>query len=123
MLKIALPLAGGQLCMHFGHCREFAFVEVDEAARKIVKIEKQTPPPHEPGVMPRWIAEQGATLVIAGGMGAMAQQLLAGKNIKVLTGAPVGTPEQIVADYLAGTLATGDNVCGHDGEEGHNCNH
>ena len=27
--KIAIPLAEGKLCMHFGHCEKFAIIEVD----------------------------------------------------------------------------------------------
>ena len=33
-MKIAIPLAAGRLCMHFGHCEQFALVEVDEAPRR-----------------------------------------------------------------------------------------
>lgn len=33
-MKIAIPMAGGQLCMHFGHCEQFALVDVDETAGK-----------------------------------------------------------------------------------------
>ncbi len=123
MLKIAVPLAGGRLCMHFGHCQEFAFLEVDETAGKILKFETLTPPPHEPGVIPRWIAEQGAAVVIAGGMGAMAQELLTGRGVEVITGASPLPPEVLAAGYLAGTLASGENVCDHDHGSDHNCGH
>ena len=34
-MKIALPLADGKLCMHFGHCEIFAIVEVDDIAKTI----------------------------------------------------------------------------------------
>ena len=112
-MKIAIPLAGGKLCLHFGHCEQFAVVEADEAAKKIVGVEKLTPPPHEPGLLPRWLGEKGVDLVIAGGMGGRAQQLFAGQGISVLTGAPVATPEQIVVAYFAGNLQLGENTCDH----------
>lgn len=112
-MKIALPLAENQLCMHFGHCEVFAFLEVDEEEKKIIKKELLTPPPHEPGILPPWIKSHGANIVIAGGMGARAQSLFQAQGIKVITGAPVDSPENIVRNYLKGTLQTGDNVCDH----------
>lgn len=122
MLKIAIPMANGQLCMHFGHCEEFAFVEVDENAKKIVKVEKLVPPPHEPGVIPRWIAASGAKLAIVGGMGGMAQQILAQSGVQVIAGVQSDTPENIVNAYLNDILNCGENVCDHDQEHhGHNC--
>ena len=53
--------------MHFGHCERFALLDVDLDARAITVREDLTPPPHEPGVLPRWLAEQGVGLVLAGG--------------------------------------------------------
>jgi len=46
-------------------------------------------------------------------MGQRAQMLFNEKNIDVIVGAPVEAPETLVADYLAGTLQTGVNVCDH----------
>ncbi|MDD2433572.1 MAG: NifB/NifX family molybdenum-iron cluster-binding protein [Clostridia bacterium] len=112
-MKIALPLAENQLSMHFGHCETFAFLEVDEVGKKIIKKELLTPPPHEPGILPTWIKKQDVDLVIAGGMGGRAQNLFQEQGIKVITGAPIDSPENIVQSYLNGTLQTGDNVCDH----------
>jgi len=111
-MKIAIPLADGRLCMHFGHCQQFALVEVDEQ-KNIVDKTMLTPPPHEPGVLPAWLNEQGATVIIAGGMGSRAQQLFAQNNITVVVGAPAEQPEQLVAAYLSDKLETGDNTCDH----------
>jgi ATP-binding protein involved in chromosome partitioning len=111
-MKIAIPVANGQLCLHFGHCEQFAIVAVDED-RNITGTELLTPPPHEPGVLPRWLSEQGANVIIAGGMGRRAQGLLAESGIEVVVGAPAGEPEQVVAAYLEGTLEAGQNVCDH----------
>lgn len=113
MIKIAIPLANNELCMHFGHCEQFAIVEADEQTKKIIKTELLTPPPHEPGVLPRWLGSKGVNMVIAGGMGKRAQDLFAAQNVKVLVGAPAGTPEKLVTDFLAGKLKPGANVCDH----------
>ena len=112
-MKIAIPTAGGVLCMHFGHCEQFAFVSVDQEKKEVLGVEFLNPPPHEPGVLPRWVAEQGAKLVIAGGMGARAQSLFTEQGVQVVVGAMGGKPEEIVKAYLDGNLEVGQNVCDH----------
>jgi ATP-binding protein involved in chromosome partitioning len=113
VVKIAIPLVDGKLCMHFGHCAQFALLAVDEKTKSIADKQLLTPPPHEPGVLPRWLHEQGATVIIAGGMGQRAQSLFSESGIQVVVGAPAETPEKLVASYLAGTLVSGANVCDH----------
>lgn len=112
-MRIAIPLADGRLCMHFGHCAQFALLDVDERAKAITATTRLDPPAHEPGVLPRWLKEQGATVIIAGGMGQRAQSLFAEQGIQVVVGAPADTPEALVAAFLAGALATGRNTCDH----------
>ncbi len=112
-LKIAVPVVNGQLCMHFGHSDKFALVSVDPEKKVIQNVDLLTPPPHEPGVLPKWLSEQQATMVIAGGMGSRAQSLFTEYGIQVVTGASAGTPEDVVQAYLEGTLVTGENICDH----------
>ncbi len=112
-MRIAIPLAEGRLAMHFGHCQTFALLDVDKATGAVSKRQDLQPPPHEPGVLPRWLHEQGANLIIAGGMGQRAQMLFAENKIQVLVGAPAETPEKLTADFLAGKLQTGTNACDH----------
>ncbi len=112
-MKIAIPLANGKLCMHFGHCEQFALIDVDEAAKTIGSLSTVTPPPHEPGVLPRWLHEQGANVIIAGGMGQRAQALFAQNGIRVVVGAAGEDPARVVRAYMNGTLETGENFCAH----------
>jgi predicted Fe-Mo cluster-binding NifX family protein len=112
-MKIALPVAGGSLSMHFGHTEGFALVDVDREGRNVIRVEIAPAPPHEPGVLPRWLAERGVDLVIAGGMGRRAQDLFAQSGIEVIVGAPAGDPEELVRAYLADGLVAGPNVCDH----------
>ncbi len=112
-MKIAIPVANEKLCMHFGHCETFAVLTVDPQTKKITGRENIVPPPHEPGVLPRWLGEQKVTVIIAGGMGQRAQQLFAEQNISVVVGAPSVAPDTLIADYLAGTLQSGANACDH----------
>ena len=112
-MRIAIPLANGKLSMHFGHCEQFALIDTDPEKSIITARENVDSPPHEPGLLPAWLAERGANVIIAGGMGQRAQGLFAGQGIKVVIGAPAETPEQLVSDYLSGTLQSGENICDH----------
>lgn len=112
-MRIAIPITGGALSAHFGHCETFALIDVDPEAKKIVRRTDLEPPPHEPGLLPSWLKKQGANLIIAGGMGQRAQDLFAENGIQVLVGAPSEKPGKLAADYLNGTLRTGENVCDH----------
>ena len=88
-------------------------LDVDPGEKVIVHEETITPPPHEPGLLPRWLGDRGVNLIIAGGMGSRAQGLFAERNIRVVTGAPADAPEALVRAYLDGSLQTGDNACDH----------
>ncbi len=113
MIKIAIPLAEGKLTMHFGHCSSFALVDVDPQTKEIRTREDVAAPPHQPGLLPPWLAERGVTMIIAGGMGQRARELFTEQNIQVVVGAPAEIPEVLIKKYFAGTLQTGDNVCDH----------
>ena len=110
-MKFAIPLAEGKLTAHFGHCQEFALVDVED--NEIKNKETIVPPPHEPGVLPKWLHDLGTTVIIAGGMGGRALDLFAQNDIKVVVGAPALTPEELVRQYLDNKLEAGANVCDH----------
>lgn len=110
-IVFAIPLAGGKLSSHFGHCEQFALIETENG--KITGKRMQPPPPHEPGLLPRWLKSMGAQVIIAGGMGSRAQQLFIEGGIKVVTGAPMDSPESLVNQYMNNALLTGENVCDH----------
>ena len=112
-MKIAIPVADGRLSAHFGHCDQFAIFESDQQGKEVVSKSMHDAPPHEPGLLPRWLHELGADVIIAGGMGQRAQQLFAQNEITVVIGAPTDTPEQLATAYLAGKLQTGENICDH----------
>jgi predicted Fe-Mo cluster-binding NifX family protein len=110
-MKIAMPIQGGKLSQHFGHSEQFSLFEIED--QSVRDREELTPPPHEPGLLPRWLKEQGVTLVIAGGMGQRAQQIFEQAGIEVICGAPSESPATVVDSYLKGDLETGDNACDH----------
>lgn len=112
-MRIAIPLAGGRLAQHFGHCEKFALVDVDPEARQITASSEVEAPEHQPGLLPPWLKERGVGLVIAGGMGSRAHALFQAAGIDVLTGAQEETPKALVNQYLNGGLVTGPNACDH----------
>ena len=112
-MKIAIPCADKMLTPHFGHCEEFAILEADKETKEVKEVTFITPPPHEPGLLPRWLGERNINLIIAGGMGMKAQQLFSSQGIDVVTGASAGDPKDVALSYLNGTLQTGSNLCDH----------
>ena len=112
-MKIAIPVENGHLSTHFGHCAEFAVYDIDPATKVTRAKALHRAPPHEPGVLPRWLHEQGANVIITGGMGQRARQLFAQQGIQVVIGAPPDRADDVLAAYLGGTLQTGVNPCDH----------
>ena len=110
-MRIAVPTTAGKVSAHFGHCEKFALFDIRDG-----QIESECyllPPDHEPGAFPRWLKEQGAELIISGGMGRRALDLFSHENIQVITGASASEPEELVKAYLEGNLRSGENICSH----------
>jgi predicted Fe-Mo cluster-binding NifX family protein len=130
---IAVPVEDGKACAHFGRCEAFAIVEVAShyvegqatASQSVVGQSELTPPAHQPGAYPRFLAEAGVTVVIAGGMGGKARDLFRENNIAVHTGVGLDDPRHLVEQFLRNELKTGDNLCSHgEGDaHGHHCGH
>ncbi|MGD2034033.1 MAG: NifB/NifX family molybdenum-iron cluster-binding protein [Bacteroidales bacterium] len=110
--KVAVPVnEKGILDAHFGHCRFFALVETEN--NKIVSEEKVVPPPHEPGVLPKWLAERGVTDILAGGMGQRAIRLFNQYKVNVFVGAAQLSVNELVEGFLNETLNFSSNYCDH----------
>ena len=112
-MRYAVPVSGGMVSPHFGHCEHFALIDVDEDRKEIIRKELVPSPGHQPGLLPQWLAEQGVALVIAGGMGSRAQSLFQQNRIGVIIGTLETDPEKVIMSHLNGQLATGDNICDH----------
>ena len=108
---LAVPIIDGKLCAHFGHCEKFAVIETDD--QKIIGIEFITPPLHQPGTYPRFLASKGVSTIIAGGIGVKAQDIFAQHHIEVFLGVGAEDPEKLVEQYFKNQLKTGENLCDH----------
>ncbi len=113
-LTIAIPIYAGAVSAHFGHPEHFAFLAVDMKQKTILSVDNRVPPPHEPGVLPRWLRDQGAAVVLAGGIGPRAVQILEQFGMNVITGVPAIPAEDAVRLWLGEGLNAGANSCDHD---------
>ena len=98
-MRIAVPVANKRFCMRLGHCQVFAFFDVDENEIVIRNREELPPPPFELGILPQWIKEQGADIVLAGDMGQRAQGLFNDNGVEVILGVTENNPAQAVLNY------------------------
>ncbi|RPI00518.1 MAG: ATPase [Calditrichaeota bacterium] len=113
MHRFAIPTANGELCRHFGHCEQFTIIDFELSSGRVIAEKCVTPPPHEPGRLPRWLHEQSVQTILAGGMGAHAQNLFQELGIHVVTGVEAGKPESLILAYSRGELVISDNRCNH----------
>ena len=110
--RIAVPVnEAGILDGHFGHCK--FFILLDEENGEIVKEDKVVPPPHEPGLLPGWLADKGVTDIISGGMGERAIELFNARGVNAFVGAPKLSATFLAKEYLNGKLEGTANYCDH----------
>ena len=129
-MKIAIPTLDGKLCAHFGHCETFSFAEINPDTKEIIEIYSGAPKEGISCQCAGWIAEQGAEIVLAGGMGGRPMMMFEQLGIQVISGCPELPIQEIVKQFLENSLIIGENSCNH-GEghvchghgEGHHCGH
>jgi predicted Fe-Mo cluster-binding NifX family protein len=107
-MKIAVACEGKNITQHFGHCENFTFFETE--GNKIIGSESLSNPGHRPGVLPKFVSDNGAKVIIAGGMGGGAVELFNEADIEVIVGAQ-GDAGASVTAYLAGELVSTGSVC------------
>ena len=89
---------------HFGRCPHFILVDLSE--RKVIDVMEIDNPfygSHRPGAVPGFIHQQGADVMLTGGMGTRAIQFFAQYDIEAATGA-AGTVRTSLERYLGGQL-------------------
>jgi predicted DNA-binding protein (UPF0251 family)/predicted Fe-Mo cluster-binding NifX family protein len=101
---------------HFGHTKEFALYKMEE--NQVTDISFVTPPPHEPGVLPRFLGDNNVDVIITGGMGRMAIDLFHQQGIDVVLGA-TGSLDQNINEFLGGVLTSTGSACNHHHGEHH----
>jgi len=120
-MKIAIPVHQGKFSEHFGGAEAFAFYTVDLDSRTVGEPLLEAPPEHGRGVFPMWLRRQGATVVLAGGMGPRASSILVQHGIQVVLGVRGDDPDEVVQAYVDGRLEATGEMCNEHGY--HDCGH
>lgn len=115
-MKIAISAASGQVYAHFGRAPEFVFVTIED--NKVVKQESIPNPGHTVGSIPEFVNQQGASVMIAGGMGPRAVNFFGQFGIDVIVGV-TGSIDDVIAKILDGTLEGGETLCSPGVGKGH----
>jgi predicted Fe-Mo cluster-binding NifX family protein len=111
----------GQISQHFGRCPYYLLVEVEGSEiKKTDAVDNPYYDDHIPGMVPKFINEQGVNVMVAGGMGPRAIDMFSNFGIEVVTGA-VGNTGNVLQAYLKGEIS-GVEPCKHDHPGDHdNC--
>jgi predicted Fe-Mo cluster-binding NifX family protein len=125
-MKIAIPVTrDNHIDDHFGHCEQYGVYTIS-AESKIVDVQTIK---SEQGCgcksnIASVLADQGVTIMLAGGIGGGAINVLNNWGIDVVRGCS-GKAVDVVNDYVAGMLTDSGESCHqheqHQGE-GHQCN-
>ncbi len=123
-MKIAVPVtSSNQIDGHFGHCEFYNIYTVSET-KKIVET-KRMDSPQGCGCksnIASVLAEAGVKIMLAGGIGNGAINVLNRNGIEVVRGCS-GSAEVIVNLFIEGQICDSGSSCSHTHEEGHTCNH
>ena len=114
MKTVAIPTSSGTVDAHFGHCAEFTLFDVTEENTLVEgRLRTIDAPPHQPGLLPKWLAVRGINVILAGGMGQRAIELFNQEGVDVLIGIKPAPVEEVIAAYLDGSLQAEGNLCDH----------
>ncbi|MFX1451141.1 MAG: NifB/NifX family molybdenum-iron cluster-binding protein [Promethearchaeota archaeon] len=113
---IAICSDSGTVSPHFGRAPEFTFVTIEN--NKVVGKKVLQNPGHEVGSIPKFVYEQGAKWMIAGGMGHRALNFFDQYGIEVIMGVS-GKIDDVIQKILDGTLEGGESLCTPGGGKGY----
>ncbi len=132
-MKIAVPVTSeNQIDGHFGHCESYSVFTISE--KKEIEEKKNVKSPQGCGCksdIASVLAADGVTVMLAGGIGGGAINVLNGSGIEVIRGC-AGDATEVVKLYLKGLVEDSGSSCkqheahhghGHDHEQGHTCSH
>lgn len=116
-MKIAVACLDQKVAEHFGHCESFNFYEIENG--KIISEEIVANPGHKPGFLPNFLADRGAKVIVAGGMGGGAVDIFNERGVEVVLGA-TGTGKEAAQLFAEGKLQSTGSICDdHKMEEHH----
>lgn len=122
-MKIAVPVkADGQIDNHFGHCDSYkVFAVSDENQISEIDEIKSAQGCGCKSNIASVLAACGVTVLLAGGIGNGAINVLNNAGIKVIRGCE-GSAAEIVNQYISGRIIDSGEVCHHHDSD-HVCSH
>jgi len=117
-MKIAIPNNGSMVNQHFGMSKSFVIATIED--KKILSVEEisATELAHKHQGLADLLKDQGASVVITGGIGGGALSGLEQNGLQVIKGAS-GEYKKVIEEYINGTLENKDVTCNHHGEHHH----
>lgn len=112
-MKVAVSTENDMVSAHFGRCPIFTIAEVDGG--KVLKKEIVENPAHQPGMVPEFLRKLGVNCVVAGGMGARANEIFRSSGIRTLI-VVQGKVDEVLRRLAEGKLEPSGSLCegGHD---------
>ena len=121
-MKIAVAYENGMVFQHFGRSEAFKYYETDEWG-DIVAAEVKSTDGQGHGALAEILKDNGADVLICGGIGQGAQDALAENGIEVYAG-NAGAADSVLLAFLAGKIEKQAVQCDHHDHEhgeGHTC--
>lgn len=119
-MRIAIATNNQKVSGHFGHCEGFTVYSIED--NKVQSEEFLKSPKHQPGVLPKFLANNNVNIIMAGGMGAKAQQIFNAEDIEVVVGV-AGNLTDVINEYLEGKIESTESVCNDHVHQGEGCAH
>ena len=124
MKKVAIPVSeNNEVEDHFGHCDYYNIYTISDD-NSVMSVEEL---PSEEGCgcksnIASVLANQGVEVMLAGGIGAGAINVLNRSNISVVRGCS-GDVEILIDQYLNNLIEDSGESCAHTHDENHQCSH
>lgn len=132
-MKLAVPVTSTNLVdSHFGHCESYTLFSINDSGEisERKKLESPAGCGCKSGIASS-LASEGVTVMLAGGIGGGAINVLNQHGIEVIRGCS-GNAEEVVKLYVRGQVSDSGKTCsehghshehGHNNDHGHSCNH
>lgn len=112
-MKAAIPVKDGEVFQHFGKASAFRIYDLDQADGKVEGSVDMEPEASGHGYLSDFLAQQGVSVVVCGGIGGPARQALEDAGILVISGVE-GLADEAAKSLAAGSLEAGDSTaCDH----------
>lgn len=108
MAKIAIPISAGRLSAKFSQCGHFDIFYIDQ--REIISKEQNKRCSKSIEELNNWINTNGITDVIVHGIDKKWVTYFSDTKVNLYLGVNINSSEQLINDYLNGTLKSDTNV-------------